>query len=124
MLLNSIYKRNIFYKILSIFLLLILSQSCKIYNNPVSIEQAVTNDEDKIVKITMNDGNEFVYESLEINDGLYYGIQNNGLEKVKTLLNKDEIQSVQLRKKNSSKGTNALGIGVGVLSIISGLLMI
>ena len=124
MLLNTIFKRNIFYKILSIFLLLILSQSCKIYNNPVSFEQAVNNEEDKIVKITMNDGNEFVYESLEMNDGLYYGIQNNGVEKVKTPLDKNEIQSVQLRKKNSSKGTNALGIGVGILSIIVGALMI
>ncbi|MBT8317984.1 MAG: hypothetical protein HKP59_10190 [Lutibacter sp.] len=103
---------------------MILSQSCKIYNNPVSFEQAVKNEEDKIVKITMNDGNEFVYESLEINDGLYYGIQNNGAVKVKIPLNKDEIQSVQLRKKNSSKGTNALGIGVGILSIITGALMI
>ena len=123
MLLKNRFNRKILYKYLVLYIFLILFQGCKIYNAPVSFEQAVTNKEGKLVKITMDNGNEFVYEDIEIIDGLYYGIRINNGEKVKTALDKNEIKDVQIRNKKSDKGNNLLGIGIGVLSIITGVLM-
>lgn len=124
MLLKNRFDKKILYKYLILYIFLIPFQGCKIYNDPISFEQAVNNKEGEIVKITMDNGNEFIYEDIEIINGLYYGIQVNNGEKVKIALDKNEIKDIQIRNKNSSKGSNILGIGIGGLALISGLLMI
>jgi hypothetical protein len=123
MFLKYLYYLKIDFKISSIFLLLVI-QSCKVYDNPVSFEQAISIEENKIIKVTMLDGSEFVYDHLENDNQLYYGVQILDGEPVRIPLVTEKIKSIQLRNKNSSKGTNALGIGVGLLSVITGLLMI
>ena len=120
---SNLIRKNLF-RFLKLCLLFILFQSCKTYQDPVSFKQAVDNKEVTLIKIKMINGDEFLYEDLEIIEGLYYGIRTRDGEKVKIELDKDSIKEVQLRNKNSSKGSNVLGISIGVLALISGLLMI
>lgn len=119
---NSIIRKAHF-RLLIMCILFIFFQGCKIYQEPISIDQAVSSDEDGYLKITMLNGDKFIYEDIEIIEDHYYGINYNDGKKVKEPINKDEIKDVQLRNKKSSKSSNFIGISIGIISIISGALM-
>jgi len=120
----NIFTRKALLKLLNLCLIFILFQGCKIYQDPISIEQALNNKETVDIKITMLNGDKFIYENIEFIEGNYYGIHSKDGEKGKTHLDKDNIKSVQYRNKKSSKGSNTLGIGIGILSVVFGILMI
>jgi len=112
-----------YFRLLIMFLLFILFQGCKIYQEPISLNQALNSKEDGILKITMLNGDKFIYEDIEVIEDDYYAINFNNGEKVKTLINKDEIKDVQFRNNKSAKSSNFLGISIGVLTIMLGVFM-
>lgn len=124
MLAFNIFTRKMVFRLLNLCLIFILFQSCKVYQDPISIEQAVNNEAITDVKITMLNGDKFIYENIEIIEGNYFGIHSKDGEKGKTLLDKDKIEKVQQRNEKSSKASNALGISAGILSIVFVILMI
>ena len=110
----------------NIFVLLIvviLLQSCKVYQDPITLEQAAASNEEQYLKITMLNGDEYIYEELEVVDGNYYGIHTKNDKKITTLLIKDEVKGVQKHNKKSSTFFNILGITVGVASVVLGISM-
>ena len=109
--------------IFKFLLILLLFQSCKIYQDPISIQEAATNNEEGYLKITMLNGDEYVFESIANIEGEYYGFYYEDDEKLKTLLQKDNIKEVQRQNKKASKGNNFVGISIGVLSAVVGVLM-
>ena len=111
------------FKIFQICLLFILLQGCKLYQDPISIDEAVKTEEKGIIKVTMMNGDEYVYESIEVVDNKYYGIYNVDNQKMKEPLNIELIKDVQKQNRKSSKGNNMLGLGVGVLATIAGIMM-
>jgi hypothetical protein len=82
-----------------------------VYHDPITLEQAAVSSEKEYMKITMLNGDEYIYEELEVVDGNYYGIQ------------KDEIKEVQKQNKKSSVLLNILGITIGAASVFLGVTM-
>lgn len=111
------------HKILGLFLVLMLLQGCKAYQNSTNLEQASQGEQNGYFKVTMQNGDEFIYESIEFANGNYYGIKTVNGENVKTtILNKDVLK-VERRNKNSSGFFGVVGIAIGVASIILAVLM-
>ena len=114
------------YFLTKIFIFLIVFsafQSCKVYQDPIALEQAGTSNNEEYIKITMLNGDEYIYEELEVIDGNYYGIQTKNEEKTTTLLVKDEVKNVQKQNKKSSVLLNLFGITIGVASVFIGISM-
>ena len=110
-------------KILIFLIVFTLFQSCKIYQDPITLEQAITGNNEEYIKITMLNGDEYIYEELEVVDGNYYGIHTNNDERITTLLMKDEVKDVQKQNKKTSVFLNPLGITFGVASVFLGISM-
>ena len=100
-----------------------LFQSCKVYQDPITLEQATTDNNEEYLKITMLNGDEYIYEELQIIDGNYYGVHTKNDEKITTLLIKDEVKDVQKQNKKSATLLNLLGITFGVASVFLGISM-
>jgi len=115
--------KNSYLKLFQICLLFMLLQGCKLYQNPISIDEAVKTEEKGIVKVTMMNGDEYVYESIEVSDNKYYGVYLVDNQKMKEALNIERIKDVQKQNRKSSKGNNMLGLGVAVLAAIAGIMM-
>ena len=111
-------------KILIFLVVFTLCQSCKVYQDPITLEEATTGNNEEYVKITMLNGDEFIYEDLEVVDGNYYGIHTKNDEKITTLLIKDEVKDVQKQNKKSSVLLNLFGITIGVASVFLGISML
>ena len=101
-----------------------LLQSCKVYQDPISLNEAANNTNEGYYKVTMNNGDEYIYEKIELNnDNNYIGFTLVDKKPTETILNTFDIKSIQKQNKKSSGFSNVLGIGVGVGSIILGVLM-
>jgi hypothetical protein len=115
---------NHFLTNIPIFLIVFtLFQGCKVYQDPITLEQAATSNEEEYVKITMLNGDEFIYEELKVIDENYFGIHTQNDEKITSRLIKDEIKIVQKQNKKSSTLLNLLGITIGVASVFLGISM-
>lgn len=110
-------------KILGLFLVLILLQSCSTYKKSTNLEEASKVDQNGIVKVTMANGDEYIYEAIEFAEGAYYGVKTVNNEKVKTTLLKENVLKVERQNKNSSGFFSLTGIAIGVASIVLGILM-
>lgn len=120
---KHIYSHSL-HKFSVLIVLTILFQSCKVYQDPITLEQATSSSEKAYSKITLLNGDEYIYEKLEVVDGNYYGISSEKGEIKRTLLDKDEIQDVQVQNKKSSLFLNLLGITIGVASVFLGISML
>jgi len=109
-----------FLKILGLLLALILIQSCKAYKSSTSIEQAANTEEKGYMKVTMVNGDEYIYENIELREDTYYGVKMVNGEKVKTILQKEEVMKVERRNKSAF---GLIGITIGVASIVLAILM-
>ena len=109
--------------ILFFLIVIVLFQGCKMYQDPMTLEKAGSSNEEEYIKITMLNGDEFIYEKLEVVDGNYYGIRTENDEKITTQLMKDQIKDVQKQNKKSSALLNLLGITIGVASVFLGISM-
>jgi len=111
-------------KIITLLVCICLLQSCKVYQNPISLNEAANNTSKGYYKVTMHNGDEFIYERIELNsDNNYIGFLVKDKKPVETVLKSEEIKAIQKQNKNSSSFSNALGIGIGVGSVALGILM-
>jgi hypothetical protein len=117
--LQKIFNKN-FPKILMLLFVLMLFQSCKVYQKSTSLEQDSQAQENGFVKVTMVNGAEYIYENIEFSGNTYYGVKTVDSEKTKTVLLKEDVMKVERRNKNSF---GFLGMTIVVASVISGILM-
>lgn len=111
---------NNFLKILVLFLVLAMFQSCKAYKSPTNLEQAANVQEKGFLKVTMVNGDEYIYETIEFSEDTYYGVKMVDAEIVKTILLKEEVLKVEKRNKS---GFGVLGLVIGLGSAILAILM-
>ena len=121
---KNILSYKTFNNIITLCICLFLLQSCKVYQDPISLNEAANNTNEGYYKVTMNNGDEYIYEKIELNnDNNYVGFILVDKKPTETILNTFDIKSIQKQNKKSSGFSNVLGIGVGVGSIILGVLM-
>ncbi len=109
--------------ILSFLIVFFLFQSCKVYQKPTTLREASTNTDKGYMKITMINGDEFIYENIEVVDGNFYGTNTKEGKIITTLLKKDEVKDVQRQNKKSSVFFKILGATVGIGSIFLAITM-
>lgn len=114
---------NNFLKIIGLFLVLILLQSCNVYKKSTNLEEASQADQNGFVKVTMINGDEYIYESIDLSENTYYGIKSVDGGKTKTVLLKEDVLKVERQNKKSSGFFSFTGIAIGVASIVLGILM-
>lgn len=119
---KKIFNKN-FHKILGLLLVLMLLQSCKVYQKSTNLEQASQSEEKGFVKVTMANGDEYIYESIELKENNYYGVKTVNGEIIKTALLKKDVLKVERQNKKSSGFFSATGIVIGAASIVLGILM-
>jgi len=102
------------------FVLLILMQSCRVYNvKPVPIDDAVSSG--KRVKIHTNDGKRIKFKKIVIDSHQYYGIKKRGGKVTKILLDVHSIEKVRLHNQTKSI---IFGIITGVaISLVVGVVI-
>lgn len=120
--LNFIARKG-YFKLLGLGLLFILFQGCKVYEDPITVDEAANIEKKSYLKITMLNGDKYIYDAIESIGDDYYGIYYKEGEKLKTLLKTTEIKDVQYHNEKASAGNNVIGIGIGVLSLAAGILM-
>lgn len=120
--LNFIARKG-YFRLLGLGLLFFLLQGCKVYEDPISVADAANSEKKSYLKITMLNGDKYIYDAIESIGGNYYGIYYKEGEKLKTLLKTTDIKDVQYHNEKASAGNNVLGIGIGVLSLAAGILM-
>lgn len=112
-----------FLKILGLFLLIILVQSCSTYKKSTNLEEASQAEQKGVVKVTMTNGDQYIYESIELRENTYYGIKTIDGGTTKTVLLKEDVMKVERQNKKSSGFLGITGIAIGVASIVLGILM-
>lgn len=111
-------------KIITFLICFCLLQSCKVYQDPISLNEAANNTSKGYYKVTMHNGDEYIYERIELNnDNNYIGFLIKDKQPTETVLKNEEIKSIQKQNKKSSGFSNFLGIGVGIGSIVLAVLM-
>ncbi|MHB1146628.1 MAG: hypothetical protein ACYC01_03425 [Lutibacter sp.] len=120
---RKIFNKN-FRIILGFLFVLILLQSCKVYQKSTNLEEASQSEEKGFVKVTMVNGDEYIYESIELIDGKYFGIKTLNGEKATTMLLKETVLKVERQNKKSSGFFGLVGITIGVASVILAVLML
>lgn len=119
---KKIFNKN-FHNILGLLLVLILLQSCSTYKKSTNLEQASQSEEKGYVKVTMANGDEYIYESIEFKENNYYGVKTVNGEIAKTALLKEDVLKVERQNKKSSGFFSVTGIVIGAASIVLGILM-
>jgi len=112
-----------FLKILGLFVLIILLQSCSTYKKSTNLEEASQAEQNGVVKVTMTNGDQYIYEAIELRENTYYGIKTIDGGTTKTVLLKEDVMKVERQNKNSSGFLGITGIAIGVASIVLGILM-
>jgi len=121
--LKTLIKTN-FKILITLLFLTFFIQSCKVYKSPTTLNQAALSEEEGYVKVTMLNGDEYIYETIIIQNNQYYGISTVDGKKVETALLNEQVQDVQRVNKKSSNFFGFFGILVGVGSIILGVTML
>lgn len=120
--LKKSFNKN-FLKFLGLFLVFMLLQSCNVYKKSTNLEEASQVAQKGFVKVTLVNGDEYIYESIELKDDTYYGIKTLDGEKIKTVLLKEDVLKVERQNKKSSGFFSVTGIVIGAASIVLGILM-
>ena len=121
--LKKSFNKN-FRKILGFLLVFLLLQSCKVYEKSTNLEQASQSEEKGFVKVTMVNGDEYIYEAIEFSENTYYGVKTVNGEIMKTVLLKEAVLKVEKQNKKSSGFFGIVGITIGVASVILAALML
>jgi len=121
--LKKSFNKN-FRKILGFLLVFMLLQSCKVYQKSTNLEQASQSEEKGFVKVTMVNGDEYIYEAIEFSENTYYGVKTVNGEIMKTVLLKEAVLKVEKQNKKSSGFFGFVGITIGVASVILAALML
>lgn len=120
--LKKSFNKN-FLKYLGLFLLLTLLQSCNVYKKSTTLEEASNVEQKGFIKVTMTNGDEYIYESIEQQEQAYYGVKTVNGEKIKTVLLKEDVLKVERQNKNTSGFFSVTGIVIGAASIVLAILM-
>lgn len=112
-----------FLKYLGLFLVLTLLQSCNVYKKSTTLEEASNVEQKGFIKVTMTNGDEYIYESIEQQEQAYYGVKTVNGEKIKTVLLKEDVLKVERQNKNTSGFFSVTGIVIGAASIVLAILM-
>ncbi len=100
-----------------------LLQSCSTYKKSTNLEEASRAEQEGVVKVTMTNGDQYIYESIELKENTYYGIKTIEGGKTQTVLLKEDVMKVERQNKKSSGFLSFTGIGIGIASVILGILM-
>jgi hypothetical protein len=114
---------NNFFNIIGLFLVLMLLQSCSTYKKSTNLEEASRAEQEGVVKVTMTNGDQYIYESIELKENTYYGIKTIEGGKTQTVLLKEDVMKVERQNKNSSGFFGITGIAIGIASIVLAVLM-
>ena len=114
---------NLVHKFIILLLCSSLIISCKIFHDPISLNEAADNIEKGYYKVTLNNGDEFIYQSILVENDAYFGINKTNNQITETLLVKSDIQSIQKQNTKASNFSNVLGVAVGIGSILLGIFM-
>lgn len=109
------------YKIFVLLLSFSLIVSCKVFQDPISLNEAANNTQKGYYKVTLNNGDEYIYQSILLENDTYLGINKNKNEIIETPLNKNDILSIQKQNTKASNFSNVLGVVVGIGSILLGI---
>ena len=120
--LKKSFNKN-FLKFLGVFLVLMLLQSCNVYKKSTNLEEASKADQKGYVKVTLANGDEYLYEAIEFKDNTYYGVKTVDGEITKTALLKEDVLKVERQNKKSSGLFSLTGILIGAASIVLAILM-
>lgn len=112
-----------FLSYLGLILVLMLLQSCNVYKKSTNLEEASKVDQKGIIKVTLVNGDEYMYEAIEFKDNIYYGLKTVGGEITKTALLKEDVLKVERENKKSSGLFSVTGIVIGAASIVLAILM-
>lgn len=106
-----------FPKTIVFILICLFITSCKLYREPLSLNEALTENKG-LVKLTLHNGDEFIYQSLEQEGSHIYGLQksNDGIERIQ--LNNEDVKEVRYYNKTGSTVVKILGFGVVVGSVL------
>lgn len=119
--LNNNYFFNYFIVIMVVFLL----QSCKVFQDPISLSEAANNTSNSVIKVTMLNGDEYIYDKIEVNNEQnFIGINKRPNEILETPLLNSQIKSIQVQNKKSSTLSNVLGFTIGIGAVVLGILML
>ncbi|MDO9274816.1 MAG: hypothetical protein Q7T92_04605 [Lutibacter sp.] len=116
------FNKNL-YKTLGLVLVLMLLQSCNAYKKSTNLEQASQAEQKGFVKVTLVNGDEYIYEAIEFRENTYYGVKTVNGEIIKTALLKESVLKVERQNKKSSGFFSVTGIVIGAASIVLGILM-
>ena len=99
--------------VLLVFIFSIMSSGCKSYYQPTSLKEALT-EQKGLVKVTMVNGEEYIFEALQSEGTTIYGIgkTRNGEERI--LLKEEDVK--QVRRYNKSASTVFTLFSLGVLA--------
>ena len=114
---------NNFFKIIGLFFVLMLLQSCSTYKKSTNLEEASRAEQNGIVKVTLTNGDQYIYESIEFKENTYYGIKTIEGGKTQTVLLKEDVMKVERQNKKSSGFFSVTGIIIGAASIVLGIFM-
>ena len=86
--------------------------------------EASNNDSKGVIKVTMQNGDKFLYENIEIIEDQYYGVFVQNDEKIKIPLKEEEIKSIQVKSEKASFFSKFLGITAAVGAMVLGVTML
>ncbi len=111
-------RKTSLFGLITLLILAISLQSCKVYHKPISINEALENPNLGYVKVTFKNGDELVFEKIESNGLELSGLNRIEGQEIRTVLNQDEIAKIEEQNKKTSTFFKIIGIGVGVGSLI------
>lgn len=96
-------------------------QSCKVYQKPMTVSEALENVSKGYIKVNLKNGDELIFEKIQKSEGQLIGINHIELQEIKTVLNENDIQNIEKQSKKSSTAFTILGVIVGVGSVLIGI---
>lgn len=117
-------KKRYILKIISYILIFTVCLSCKVYQNPVTVNEAIENTDSGFFKVNMKNGDELIFEKIERTDLELYGIKTIENNEIKTVLDEDAILNIQKQNKKSSNSFKIIGITFGIGSLLLGFGML
>jgi len=105
---------------INIFIALIVSLffvGCNSYKKPVSLEDASQDSKKGYVKVTYNNGDHDIFEKLEIENGIVYGINSKKNKVPRTALKDSEIMKVEKQDRGVATRNTILGILVAGFAV-------
>lgn len=106
--------------VLSAIIVSLFFMSCNSYKKPVSLTEASEDAKKGYVKVTYQNGDQDVFEKLEVENGTVYGINSKKNKTPKTELKEEDVIQVEKQNKGAATRNTIFGVllaGLGVYLI-------